>query len=143
MSALTSDLIRARVSSLLASAPFSFTPAPEPFNFERLPASLVDGSFCLESEGGAITGGSHYSESRIDLLRINVARLDEADVDACYRALLVDCTSITAAVVRDGAVLSGDYDVLDEGRGFSISHEPGRAYSILRLTLPVDYEAQL
>jgi hypothetical protein len=143
MAALTADVIRTRISSLLSRAPFAFTPSPEPFGFDLLPAELVDGSFCLESVAARATGGGNFTETRVDLLHITVARLQESDPEACYQALLVDCSSITAAIVRDGAELGGDYDVLDDGRGATIAHEPGRAFSVLRLTLPVDYEAQL
>lgn len=143
MAAQTINLIRARVTSLLTRTPFRFTASPEPFTIEKLPASLADGSFCLEAEAVEVTGGSHYTETRVDRLRITIARLSQSQPDACYQALLADCSSATAAIVRDGAELGGDYDVLDAGRGATILHDPGKAFSVLRLTLPVDYEAQL
>jgi hypothetical protein len=143
MGALTVDLIRARVTSLLARAPFSFTPSPEPFSLDRLPASVMDASFCLEAESGHVVAGMGYVETRVDLLRLTLARLHNGEPDSCYQALLADCSSVTASVVRDGVVGGGDYDVPDEGRAYTVSHEPGRAFSVLRLTLPVDYEAQL
>jgi hypothetical protein len=108
-----------------------------------LPNAVIDASFGLESESTQVQGGSHFTEVRVDQLTVSVARLHHSQPDACYQALLADCTSITAAVVRDGAETSGDYDVPDTGRGYAILHETGRAFSILRLTLPVDYEAQL
>ena len=143
MAALTIDTIRARVTSLLTRAPFAFTVSPEPYSFDRLPNAVIDASFGLESESMQVQGGSHFTEVRVDRLTVSVARLHDSQPDACYQALLADCSSITAAVVRDGATTSGDYDVPDEGRGYGILHETGRAFSILRLTLPVDYEAQL
>jgi hypothetical protein len=143
MAAQTIDLIRARVTSLLTRVPFAFVPSPVPFDFKRLPAMLIDGSFCLESESAGVTGGCSFTETRVDLLHVAIARHQEGQPDACYQALLADCASVTSAIVRDGAILGGDYDVRDEGRGFRVLHEPGRAFSVLRLTLPVDYEAQL
>lgn len=140
---MTIDTIRARVTSLLTRAPFRFTVSPEPYSFDRIPTAVIDQSFGLESESLRVEGGSHYTEVRVDRLTVSVARLHESQPDACYQALLADCSSIVAAVVRDGAELGGDYDVPDEGRGYGILHETGRAFSVLRLTLPVDYEAQL
>ena len=54
-----------------------------------------------------------------------------------------DVHSLTASVVRDGAVSSGDYDVKDGGRGHAIQEDRGLEHVTLRLTLPVGYEAQL
>jgi hypothetical protein len=143
MADLTLDVIRARVTSLMTRAPFAFTVSPEPFGIDRVPASLVEGSCCLETTSGRVTGGMRYTETRVDFLQLSVARTHKSQVDACYRALLADCTSLTAAITRDGAELGGDYDVVDEGQSFAITHVPGSAFSVLRLTLPVDYEAQL
>ena len=137
------DTIRSRISSILASPPFLFNAAADPERFDGDPLETLDGCFGLTVEGGPVTGCTHGVEQRVDHLGIHVARLQQGQPEACYRALLADCTSITAALVQDGAEGGGDYDVPDDGRGFSLDHTPGRAYSVLHLTLPVDYEAQL
>jgi hypothetical protein len=134
------DTIRTRVTSILAASPYSLTRSANPIDFDRDPLTIIDGLFHIGAEAGHVSGGSNYSETHVDLLHVEVARLQQGDPEVCYQKLLTDCASISAAVIRDGVV--GDYDVPDEGRGFTLNHEPGRAFSVLRLTLPVDYEAQ-
>lgn len=140
--AQTIDTIRTRVSSLLATTPFAYTPSNDPFDFGRDPIGVIDGAFGIQVESGPVTSGTNYSECRIDTLRIDVARLQNGDPQTCYDTLLTDCRSIIAAVTRDG-LLGGDYNIPDEGRAFTLFHEPGRAFSVLRVSLPVDYDAQV
>jgi hypothetical protein len=143
MPANTLGAIVARVNSLLAAAPFGLVQAQSPFDFNVEPTGRIDQAYRVEAEGGTVIGGMSYSETRQDVLRIWVARKQAAAPQTTYQSLVTDATSITAAVVRDGATLGGDYDVLDEGRGCSFLQEPGREFSVLRLTLSIDYEAQL
>jgi hypothetical protein len=39
--------------------------------------------------------------------------------------------------------VSGEFGVLDEGRGHAIRRDAGAEYLMLSLTLPVNYELQL
>lgn len=143
MAANTSQFIRGRVSSVLASEPFSFLRAQTPFDFAQQPSGQIDQTYTVEVEGGEIIGGFSYIEERIDRVRIGVARTFDGDPEAVYQQLIVDATSIVAAIVRDGAEDGGDYDVMDGGRGVSIEHAGNEEFAVLRLSVPVDYEAQL
>lgn len=142
MAATTGDVIRDRVSSVVASSPFSFIEARTPFDFDSQPSGEIDQVFRIESEGAVIIGGFNYTEERSDLLTIWLARKHNGDSPAMYRTLVTDVSSLRAAVIRDGLVQSGDYCVPDEGAGFSVAHDAGREFAVLRLTLPVNYESQ-
>ena len=140
MSAQTIDAIRQRVASVCAGAPFDFLQAEDPFSFDLQPTGVIDGVFRLESEGGSVIGGFNYSEERTDPVRIWVARKQAADPETCYVQLQREATSLRAAVIRDGLTSGGDYGVPDGG-GSIILREAGKEYAVLRLTIPVNYEA--
>jgi hypothetical protein len=139
----TLDVIRDRVASLCASTPFNFLEAETPFSFDLQPSGSIDQVFRLETEGGGVIGGFNYTEERTDLIQVWLARKQGADPTLTYRTLLADASSMRAAVIRDGATGGGDYDVPDDGAGLSIQHDPGVTFAVLRLTVPVNYEAQL
>lgn len=139
--AQTVDVIRDRIASVCASAPFAFHQAATPFDFELQPTGLIDGVFRLTTEAGSVIGGFNYSEERTDMVDIWVARKQNADPQAAYRQLLIDASSLRAAVIRDGVSNGGDYHVPADGAGVSVQHDPGREYAVLKLTIPVDYEA--
>ncbi len=143
MAASDLNTIRDRVTSLVAASPFSLSLAQSPFDFDTQPSGTIDEAFRVQAEFGEVIGGSAFTETRVDLLRIWVARLNTDDPKAAYRSLVTDQRSLTAAVVRDGATGGGDYNVPDSGRGWLIEQKPGQEFAVLRLTLPVDYEAQL
>ena len=65
------------------------------------------------------------------------------DYDEARRALTRASHSLTAAIVRDGAVTSGSYSVPDTGYASRVEADPTKAYLTLRVTLPICYEAQL
>ena len=144
MAALTVDAIVDRVRSLCVGAPFYFTEAVSWDTFDLQPSTNIDAVFRIPppSSQRAI-GGFGYTEDRTDSLQIWVARKRNDDFAAVRRSLGRDVHSLTAAIVRDGLQSGGDYAVLDEGRGHAISAPPGREYVTLRLTLPVNYDAQL
>ncbi len=143
MAAQYLDVIRQRVASVCAGDPFRFTQALEPFSFDRQPTGEIDEVFRLEDEGGQVIGGMSYTECCQDVLRIWVARKSSADPDQTYQALVTDARSLTAAIVRDGATLGGDYDVPDAGRGAKVFHDPADEFAVLRLSIVVDYETLL
>lgn len=143
MADTTLPAIVGRVSSVLASAPFRFTRSQTPFDFDQQPTGLIDQTYTVEGEAGTATGGFRYTETRIDRVRIGVARHLAGDATTAYDRLLTDATSIVAAVTRDGAQLGGDYDVADEGRTVRVDHDAPTEFAVLRLVLPVDYEVQL
>ena len=145
MSALTLDVIVDRVRSICAGEPFGFGEATSWASFDLQPTTNIDGVFRIPPpQSGGVIGGFDFSEDRTDVLEIWVARKHGGQYDQVRRTLVRDMHSLTAAVVRDGAVASGDYVVPDSGRGHSIAPDgPGKEFVVLRLRLPVNYEAQL
>ncbi len=141
--ATTIDVIRDRIASVCAAQPFGFVEAVTPFDFSLQPTSAIDGVFRLTSEAEGVIGGFNFTEERIDRVEIWLARKHSGAPQAAYRALLTDASSLRAAVIRDGAVAGGDYSVPDDGAGVSITHDEGQEFAVLRLTLPVNYEAEL
>lgn len=139
---LVTDIV-SRVNSILTASPFSFVEAHSPFSFDLDASPAIDKGYRIETRSGRVTGGLAFTETRIDLLDIWLARALKADPQETARLLRMDASSITAAVTRDGLEDGGDYDVPDEGRAYSIAAQPGQAFAVLRLTLPVDYDAQL
>lgn len=134
--------IAERAASVCASAPFAFTQAQTPFSFELQPTGNLDAVFRIEAADTSVAGGSNFSETRIGQLRVFLARKHNADPQAAYRLLLFDANSLTAAIVRDGVTGGGDYDVPDQGRGGTVQADKGKEFAVLRLTVPVNYEAQ-
>lgn len=134
--------IRNRVSSLLCTTPFAYH-APDVETLADVPLDRMDQAVLVRIDPGATAGLSDYIEIRLDLMVITVARLHGGSPRDCYEALIKDIASISAAVVRDGSTGGGDYGVGDDGRGVTIGHDPGAAYSTAEITLPLDYEAQL
>lgn len=139
----TIDVIRGRVASVCAGAPFELLEAASPFDFDRDPTGRIDAAFRLTTQQGSVIGGFNYSEEHTDLIDIWVARKQAADPEAAYARLLADASSLRAAVIRDGLTAGGDYGVPDDGAGFSVNHDAGREFAVLRLTLPVNFEAQV
>lgn len=137
--ATTVDVIRDRIASVCASQPFGLTEAPTAFDFDLVPTGVVDGAFRLTCEQGSIIGGFNYSEERTDLVDVWVARKQNGDPNAMYRLLATDVSSLRSAIVRDG--LTGDYFVPNDAGGYAVSHEDGQEYAVLRLTVPVNFEA--
>jgi len=137
---MTATEIRDRVSSVVARDPFGFLLSQTPFSFDLQPAGEIDRVFRIESESAGVVGGFNYSETRTDLVQIWVARAYQADPEATYRSLVTDASSLRAAVIRDAHQISGEYLVPDEGAGVSVQREAGRAFAVLRVTVPVNYE---
>lgn len=144
MAAMTVDQIVDRVRSICTGPDFQFIEAVSWNTFDMQPTTNLDKVFRIPPPSSQQTHGRFgYAEDRTDSLQIWLARLVNADYDQTRRALLQDMHSLTAAVVRDAYEQSGDYAVLDGGRGHAIVEDPGQAYVALRLTLPINYEAQL
>jgi hypothetical protein len=144
MAPMTMDVIVDRVRSICCSSPFAFTEAVSWADFDLQPEANIDRVFRIPPPSSQfVTGGFAFAEDRTDSLQIWVARTRNGDYNAVRRALLQDVHSLTASVVRDGAVSSGDYDVRDGGRGHAIAEDRGLEFVTLRLTLPINYEAQL
>lgn len=144
MPALTADAIVDRVRSVCGSSPFAFVEAVMWADFDRQPETNVDGVFRIPPpHSGSVIGGFGFYEDRTDLLEVWVARKRNGNEDGVRRALLRDVHSLTAAITRDGHVNGGDFGVLDDGRSHEIAADTKQDFATLRLTLPVNYDAQL
>ncbi len=145
MASLIVDEIVDRVRSICVSAPFNLAEAAAWISFDLDPSQTFDeGVFRIPPPSSQKSlGGFGFTEDRTDTMQVWVARRHNNDFAGVRSALLREAHSLTAAVVRDGAQVSGEYAVLDEGRGRAIVSDPGKDYVSLRLTLPVSYESQL
>ena len=137
------DEIRNRIASLCAGSTFLLEQAATPFDFDRQPSNALDAVFRIEAENVGVIGGFNFSEERIDLMRIWVARRQGPDPDATYQRLQADARSLRAAIIRDGAQGGGDYGIPDAGGGEEIQHDRRTEFSVLHLTIPVSYDAAL
>jgi hypothetical protein len=125
--ALTADVIVDRVRSICAGPSFGLTEAASWADFDLQPSTNIDAVFRISPPSSQFTEGQFdFAEDRRDQLQIWLARRRNGDYDAVRRALLQDVHSLTAAVVRDGAVTSGDYDIPDGGRGHQITEDSGQ-----------------
>lgn len=145
MAAQTADAIVDRIRSICVAAPFSFAEAQSWASFDLQPTTNVDAAFRITPPTSQRTVGLFsYAEDRTDSLQIWVARKHNQNFDTVRRTLLRDVHSLTAAIVRDAYTVSGDYAVPDEGRGHQIGlFDAGAEYATARLTLPINYDAQL
>lgn len=140
---MTGDVVRDRVASVCASSPFGFAQSATPFSFGLQPTGEIDQVFRIESQSRGIIGGFNYSEERTDALSIWLARKHYGAPEQAYRTLQQDASSLRAAVIRDGLQDGGDYGVPGDGAGVQITQDAGREFAMLRLTMPVNYEAEV
>lgn len=138
--ATTREALWGRITSLCVDS--AFVRAHSAFDFDAQPTTLIDGAFRITVEAGPVVGGIGFHEERTDLITIWIARKHAADPQVAYERLLTDVSSLTVAVIRDGAEVSGEYSVPD-GATVGIEHENGREFAVARLALPVNYEVEL
>jgi hypothetical protein len=141
---VTADEIVDRIRSVCASPPFAFVEAIDWDSFDLQPTTNIDGVFRVPpTSSQSVRGGFDFTEDRTDTLQVWVARKHGQDFETARRTLLRDVHSLTAAIVRDAHQVSGEFGVLDEGRGHAIRRDAGAEYLMLALTIPVNYEIQL
>jgi len=92
---------------------------------------------------GSVLGHFNFSEERTDLLTIWIARKYAGWAEDTYLLLQADAETLRAAVIRDGASVSGEYMVPNDGFDLTIQREPGQSFAVLQLVLPVNYEYTL
>ena len=136
------DEVRDRIASVCAGAPFQFVLAETPFDFTLQPTTQIDQVFRITCESDSVIGGFNYTEERTDQVEIWVARKQAGAPNTAYTALVTDVSSLRAAIIRDGATGGGDY-IVPDGTTFSLEHDTGQEYAVLRLQIPVNYEAVL
>ncbi len=139
----TRELMLDRLTSLCVGAPFSFTRAVTPFDFDQQPTGVIDRVCRIEVQEGPVIGGFNFSEDRTDLFTVWIARKQHGTPQAAYRLLTSDVSSLTSAIIHHGAQGGGDFAVPDDGRGVSFQHDPGREYAVARLAVPINYEVDL
>lgn len=143
MAATTADQIQNRIRSICAGPVFGFVESVTWTDFDLQPDSNIDGVFRVPPLSSQTSiGGFGFWEDRTETVQIWVARKPHGDYDAARTLLQRDVHSLTAAVMRDADTTSGDYHVLDEGRGHAFTEEAGAEYLTMRLTLPLNYDAQ-
>ena len=143
--ATTMDVIVDRVRSLCLATPFEFQESARLDRFDWDPAQVFGdvSLFRIETVSQSAQGHTSYYEERTELLTVTVGRAVAEDYDETRRGLLRCAHSLTSAIVRDGAQDSGSYHVMDAGMTSRIEADPTAAYLMLRLSLPVNYEASL
>jgi hypothetical protein len=143
--ATTLDAIVDRVRSLCLGPPFEFVESARLDRFDWDAAQQFEdvSLFRVETVSQPARGGTSFTEERTDLVTVTVGRAIHGDYDATRRALLRCSHSLSAAIVRDGAAESGIYTVPDGGFASRVDADPTTAYLAMRLTLPVNYMAQL
>lgn len=139
----TLDVIVDRVRSLCVDLGFQESVRLDRFDFDPAQVFGEVSVFRVDTVGQSPRGGTSYSEERTDLVAVTVGRAINADYEGTRRALLRTAHSLTSVIVRDGAVTSGSYTVPDVGAGSRIDPDPTSALLSLRLTLPINYDAQL
>lgn len=138
MSALTGDAIVDRVRSLCVT--LGFGEAIRWDTYADQPTTSIDQCFrVLPLRSGTVAGGFDFYEDRTDVLDIWIARKHGGNYDTVRRVLLQDVHSLTSVVARD----SDDYHVMDAGRSHAITADKGAEFCTLRLSLTVNYDAQL
>jgi hypothetical protein len=138
---MTASDLRDRICSVCASQPLGLIEAVTPFSFDLQPTGVIDGVFRVEIASGDVIGGFNYREEYTDRVTVWVARKYAGDSHAAYRQLRNTASSIRAAVIRDGAEISGEYIVVDGDSEARIAREDGREFAVLQVALPVNYEA--
>lgn len=135
---MTEDTLIDRVRDVCTSA--GYTEAVG-WDFTRQPTgSITAGAYTVGLSGLASTGGMSFTEEARATIQVAVIRPLDDDYQAARRQALQDGRALLAAIVRDGAVTSGAYAV-DDGRTLTLETPRGANYVLLRLAVPVNFEA--
>lgn len=138
--ATTESALLDRVREVVAGLGYRETTG---FDFARTPAGALDAACVVTCQAEAPVGGWNFSEDARATVTVQVARPTGDQYDRTRRTLWQDARAILSAVVRDGAVTSGEYAVDDTRRVINIEAPRGAAYLVLTLALPVSFEATL
>lgn len=111
------------------------------WDMTRLPSpALENGAFAVGLTGLAAIGGMNFSEEARATVQVAVVRPLDADYQQARRQALQDGRALLADITRDGAVTSGAYAV-EDARTLTVETPRGASYVILRLGVPVNFEA--
>ena len=132
--------VLARLDAILTGAPFGFVQTLEPFGFDRQPSQSLDRSYCRLPGRARSVGLIGYQQDEIVPVAIRIARLVRRDANGAVRDVLTDCSSLTAAISRDGVL--GDYNA-DVQPGEVREPGPDDEHVVGELIALVDYERPL
>lgn len=138
--ATTEDAVLDRIRAVCVAE--GFTEA-KGLDFARVPATAVDKSFALRYAALTPRGGMNFTEEARGTVLVSWLRLINDDYEAAHRAVLVDSRTVLQAVVRDGAVTSGEYAVEDAGRSLTVEAPRGANHLIAQLRVGINFEAEL
>lgn len=105
--------IYARVNTILASAPYHYTRAIDPFNPDQQPGTAADGSFYVGMELVENLGLLGWQQGERHEVTISLIRSMKQEPHRAYERLLTDITSLQASLAREEA--TQDYLFEDEG----------------------------
>ena len=112
-------------------------------DFAKEPSGTLEKAYVLTWMGDAPIGGMGYTEEGRGRLQVALARAIDNDYETAVQALTADWREILLALVDDGHVQGGDYAIEDAGRTTSLEAPTGASYLVLRLSVPVNFEAVL
>jgi hypothetical protein len=142
MAATTMPAVYDRVNSLVAGTPFSFTRALEPFSFDLQPFSDADQKFRVEANLVESEGYIGYTQAEQWECHIWLARAHKGAPHTAHRQLLVDVTSLTASLAREGALR--DFNLDDETITSEVSlPSEDDAFLVAELVALLDFDRTL
>ncbi len=112
-------------------------------DFSRQSVNASDGFVVLKYTGLPPVGGIGFYEEAHGVVEIAVQRPVNQDYQTARQTLLTDGRTLKNALVRDGAVTSGEYAVEDAGCSLDVEAVPTANYLVARLRIPVNFEADL
>jgi hypothetical protein len=137
---VTIQEITARISSVVASAPFDYLLAREPFSFDLQPDQKLDQHFHVTVENEGSDGYLAFAQAELDVIRIFVCQKVRRDAHGAYAQVVTDVNSLVPAVIRN--CVGEDYNA--ELRGWRVPDPPHDAAFIVGLVeFVVDYDRQL
>ncbi len=132
-----------RVTSILTAPTFGFTRSVVPDTFDHQPTTNIDGVFTIVAKSQRTNGLMGLHDTRVDRITVRLARKLVSDQYETRKGMRNTANSIHAAVVRDGALLGGDYAVLDDWTWQDKAPVTGAEFGELEVQIPVDYETDL
>ena len=137
---MTTDTVVGRISTIIASAPYSMLRADEPFSFDLQPSQNLDQVFCLLAESDEVTAYLGYAQAQIDRLTIRLARKINSDPHGTVSQLYLDVHSLASTIIRDGT--AGDYNAVV--RSWTIPHPQDRDnFAVAEIEVLADYDRAL
>jgi hypothetical protein len=139
--ATTEDVIVDRVRTVLMGT-LGFQEAVGR-DFSRTPIGATDKRFIVTFAGQPPIGGFAFNEEARGRIVVDIARPTNNNSPEVTRKLYQDARAVVRAIVRDAAEDSGEYAIEDTDRSLELIAPDGSSYQVVRVTLPVNFEATL